>query len=79
MIRRQVNLNSFLFFIFFLLRKVRLTSWDFLFVFYFVIHSPAAPKETVGEAGIELGTAARSLVSASGLPHGNVVAQRGCG
>jgi hypothetical protein len=40
----------------FLLRNGRLVSWDF--IFFKTVMIPAAPQETVGEAGIEPGTAA---------------------
>jgi hypothetical protein len=40
----------------FFLRNRRLISWDFLFILNTVM-VPASPQETVGEAGIEPGTA----------------------
>jgi hypothetical protein len=39
------------------------------FCLYYTVMVPAAPQETVGEAGIEPGLLRDSLVSASGLNH----------
>jgi hypothetical protein len=50
-------LKCFFFFFFFLIRKGRLTSRDLILYYTVIDPDPAAPQETVGEAGIELGMA----------------------